>query len=224
MRVMTAFDATTSGGSLVDCNSNQTDSAGTDIISVFPVGSTVKCTTRIPTTITGEVICYDNQARMLVLRDTSGPKAMLRFVNLALVEEVDSLSEGSNEAVDYEGDSLPFDQAQVQERLRRAVARKKASLMQANVSLEGQQCFIALRKTLEDVKWDGDCISVLGCALVRPPYTTDSIERVGDPTNNAGSQAVDHIRKIVRFLSKNCAFAQGRASSDDAPADPTPSH
>lgn len=218
MKVMTAFDATTSGGSLVDCNSNQADSTVADSISVFPIGSVVKCTTRIPTTIVGQVICYDNQARMLVLRDTSGPKAVLRFVNLALVEQVDSLDERPSETVAYEGNSAPYEH--VQERLRRAVVRKKASLLQANVSLEGQRCFVALRKTLEDVKWDGDSISVLGRALVRPPYTTESIEHVGEPTNNAVIQAVDHVRKI---LSKQRVFAQTRTSSDDAPADPTPS-
>ncbi|VDD88589.1 unnamed protein product [Enterobius vermicularis] len=192
---MTALDATTSGGPVVDCNSSQGDSTVADSISVFPKGSIVKCTTRIPTVIGGQVICYDNQARMLVLRDTSGPKAMIRFVNLALVEQVDSVNEKPSETVAYEGSSVPFEQ--VQEKVRRAVARKKASLLQADVSLEGQQCFIALRKTLEDVKWDGDCISVLGCALVRPPYSTDSIEHVGEPTSNAVIQAVDHVRKIV---------------------------
>lgn len=67
MIIMTALDATTSGGPVVDCNSSQGDSTVADSISVFPKGSIVKCTTRIPTVIGGQVICYDNQARMLVL-------------------------------------------------------------------------------------------------------------------------------------------------------------
>lgn len=218
MRIMTAFDATTSGGSLVDCNSNQADPATTDSNSVFPIGSVVKCVTAIPTTIIGQVMCYDHQARMLVLKETTGSKPVLRFVNLALVREVKSLNDRPTEAVNYTRNSAPYEQ--VQERLRKAELRKKSSLLQANVSVEGQRCFILLRKTLEDVKWEGDCISVLGRALVRAPYTTESIEPIGEATNNACIQAVDHVRKI---LSKHRVSNQTRTSSDDAPADPTPS-
>ena len=54
---------------------------------------------------------------------------------------------------------------------------------------------------LDDVKWQGDCIAVLGRALVRAPYTTDSVEPLGEsPKDSAVIQAMDHVRKIVSFV------------------------
>lgn len=43
--------------------------------------------------------------------------------------------------------NLQISTKQVQERMNRAIARKKASVMQTNVSVEGQRAFIHLRKT-----------------------------------------------------------------------------
>ncbi len=74
---------------------------------VFPTGSRVECETALHTLVAGEVLCYDENTRLLVIReshvgivqkgfpslagDTSSGKPLMRFVNLALVTNVSAL-------------------------------------------------------------------------------------------------------------------------------------
>ncbi|KHN78543.1 Protein LSM12 -like protein A [Toxocara canis] len=217
---MTAFDAN-SQGSLAEgsARNNDADVATSDTNIVFPTGSVVECQTALATRITGQVVSYDHPTRLLLIKDTSsGSKPLLRLLNLALVEQVSCVRDRTPEYVPYSsGVATP---QQVLERVRRAEARKQASLLDADVSLEGQRIFLYLRKTLEDVKWQNENISVLDRVVVRPPYTADSVETTGDSTNAALLQAKEHVRKI---LAKYHSVHQPRSSTDDAPADPTPS-
>uniref|UniRef100_A0A915BY63 AD domain-containing protein n=1 Tax=Parascaris univalens TaxID=6257 RepID=A0A915BY63_PARUN len=216
---MTAFDATTTG-SLTEGDAHQNDAAASDTNVVFPTGSVIECQTALSTRITGQVLSYDHPTRLLLIKDTSsGTKPLLRLLNLALVKQVSCVRDRTPEYVPYS--SGVSTQQQVHERIRKAEARKQASLLQADVSIEGQRIFLYLRKTLDDVKWQDDSISVLDRVLVRPPYTSDSVESIGgDSTNAAVLQAKEHVRKI---LAKYHTVHQARSSNDDAPADPTPS-
>lgn len=187
--------------------------------NVFTTGTVVKCVTALSTTIVGQVLCYDHPTRLLVIKDTtSGLKPLLRFLNLALVKSVSSVPDNSGVSAPYAGGSAT--EQQVRERVRKAEERKRAAIMRSNVTLDGQRTFIHLRKTLDDVCWEGESISVLGRVLVKPPYTPDSVETIGDPSSNAAVQTKEHVRKLI---SKQHAVQQTRSSSDDAPADPTPS-
>ncbi|EFO27046.1 hypothetical protein LOAG_01444 [Loa loa] len=189
---------------------------------VFPVGSVLECRNVLNSTTVGQVICSDQPTRLLVLRDTSGPAGvpLVRIVNLALVAQVTCLKDkGSEQSLPWP--NLQISTKQVQERMNRAIARKKASIMQTNVSVEGQRAFIHLRKTLEHrVEWSGNNIKVLNRVLVQPPYTADSIEPIGDISDTAVASAKEHVRKI---LTKYRSTQQISTPSDDAPADPTPS-
>uniref|UniRef100_A0A1I8EA89 AD domain-containing protein n=1 Tax=Wuchereria bancrofti TaxID=6293 RepID=A0A1I8EA89_WUCBA len=190
---------------------------------VFPVGSVLECRNVLNSTTVGQVICSDQPTRLLVLRDTSGPGKvpLVRIVNLALVAQVTCLKDkGGEQSLPWP--NLQISTKQVQERMNRAIARKKASIMQTNVSLEGQRAFIHLRKTLEHrVEWSGNNIKVLNRVLIHPPYTADSIEPIGDVSDTAVALAREHVRKI---LTKYRSTQQTTTPSDDAPADPTPSH
>ncbi|VDK64185.1 unnamed protein product [Onchocerca ochengi] len=189
---------------------------------VFPVGSVLECRNVLNSTTVGQVICSDQPTRLLVLRDTSGPGGvpLVRIVNLALVAQVTCLKEkGAEQSLPWP--NLQISTKQVQDRMNRAIARKKASIMQTNVSIEGQRAFIHLRKTLEHrVEWSGNDIKVLNRVLVQPPYTADSIEVIGDISDTAVASAKEHVRKI---LTKYRNTQQISTHSDDAPADPTPS-
>ncbi|CAG9539744.1 unnamed protein product [Cercopithifilaria johnstoni] len=189
---------------------------------VFPVGSVLECRNVLNSTTVGQVICSDQPTRLLVLRDTSGPGGvpLVRIVNLALVAQVTCLKDkGSEQSSPWP--NLQISTKQVQERMSRAIARKKASVMQTHVSVEGQRAFIHLRKTLEHrVEWSGNNIKVLNRVLVQPPYTADSIEPIGDINDTAVASAKEHVRKI---LTKYRSTQQINTPSDDAPADPTPS-
>ncbi|KAL4002036.1 Anticodon-binding domain family protein [Acanthocheilonema viteae] len=189
---------------------------------VFPVGSVLECRNVLNSTTVGQVICSDQPTRLLVLRDTSEPGGvpLVRIINLALVAQVTCLKDkGGEQSLPWP--NLQISTKQVQERMNRAIARKKASIMQTNVSVEGQRVFIYLRKTLEHrVEWSGSNIKVLNRVLVQPPYTADSIEPIGDISDTAVASAKEHVRKI---LTKYHSTQQISTPSDDAPADPTPS-
>ncbi|EJW89034.1 hypothetical protein WUBG_00047 [Wuchereria bancrofti] len=160
---------------------------------VFPVGSVLECRNVLNSTTVG---------------DTSGPGKvpLVRIVNLALVAQVTCLKDkGGEQSLPWP--NLQISTKQVQERMNRAIARKKASIMQTNVSLEGQRAFIHLRKTLEHrVEWSGNNIKVLNRVLIHPPYTADSIEPIGDVSDTAVALAREHVRKIVSG-SLNYMFA-----------------
>lgn len=48
------------------------------------------------------------------------------------------------------------------------------------------------------MEWSGNDIKVLNRVLVHPPYTSDSIEPIGDISDMAVASAKEHVRKIVR--------------------------
>lgn len=52
------------------------------------------------------------------------------------------------------------------------------------------------------VEWSGCNIKVLNRVLVRPPYTADSIEHIGDISDAAIASAKEHVRKIVSSFEK----------------------
>ncbi|VDK51763.1 unnamed protein product [Anisakis simplex] len=218
---MTALDASSQQGSMAETNNVQRTDSDTAVTNdanvVFSAGSVVECQTALSTRITGQVLSYDQPTRLLLIKDTSsGPKPLLRLVNLALVGKVCYVRDRTPEYVPYSNGSAT--QQQVQERMRKAEARKLASILHTTVSLEGQRIFLHLRKTLDEVKWQDENILVLDRVLVRPPYTVESVGTIGDSSTN--THAKEHVCKI---LAKYHSADQSRCSSDDAPADPMPS-
>uniref|UniRef100_A0A914V8C6 AD domain-containing protein n=1 Tax=Plectus sambesii TaxID=2011161 RepID=A0A914V8C6_9BILA len=164
---------------------------------VFPLGAVVECQTMRRETVCGEVLCYDHATRLLVLRLNNGPKAEMRFLNLALVDHVAVVK---NPPPDHTP-LFPYSTAaQGQERLRIAEQKKCSSMPSVDVSTAGQHVFIAIRKTLEDILWDGENIVVLSRVAVRPPYTCDDVEPLPNLPSTIQPQAVStatHVKKII---------------------------
>ncbi|VDP39763.1 unnamed protein product [Heligmosomoides polygyrus] len=77
-----------------------------------------------------------------------------------------------------------------------AEKRRCVEAMEADVSIEGQRAFIQLRRTLDDVRWRGEDITVLNRVVIRPPYTPESAAALQE--GDAQSQsALMHVRKIL---------------------------
>jgi len=176
---------------------------------VFPLGAVVECQTMRRETISGEVLCYDHATRLLVLRLTGGPKPEMRFLNLALVDQVAVVK---NPPADHSA-LFPYSTAaQGQERLKRAELKKCSSMPTVTVSPAGQRVFIAIRKTLEDITWDGENIVVLSRVAVRPPYTCDDVEPLPNLPLTIQPQAIStasHVKKILdKHLRQSASTAQ----------------
>ncbi|KAL1117835.1 hypothetical protein AAG570_004150 [Ranatra chinensis] len=159
----------------------------------FTIGSVVACKTCYNKVIEGEVLAFDPQTKMLILKcpASSGRPAFndVFVVNLSLVSDVQVKKEGtpSNEPMQ----SLNL--ARLNTRLRNQVEHKKRliSALQAGVSPEGQKLFLTISKTINDVTWQGQNIFVFSQVTVTPPYKPENVK--GD----VHSKAYTHIRKIV---------------------------
>ncbi|WKX99702.1 hypothetical protein Q1695_014517 [Nippostrongylus brasiliensis] len=163
----------------------------------FPPGSTVHFKTALGATLQAQVVCFDPALKVLAVRDTSSGKPILRMFNIALISEIREIAAPAN------GDTLEtmfspssVNNQQVADRSAIAENRRCIEAMETDVSLEGQRAFIQLRRTLDDVRWKGEDISVLERVVVRPPYTPESAIAIQEGDSQSQS-ALTHVRKIL---------------------------
>ncbi|TRY92134.1 hypothetical protein DNTS_031450 [Danionella cerebrum] len=138
----------------------------------FNVGSRVSCLTCLGQQLHGEVVAFDYPSKMLTLKcASSSGKANLSdviLVNLAYVSEV----------------LVNRARAEKEDKLSQAYA------ISAGVSIEGQQLFQTIHKTIKECKWQEKNILVMEEVLISPPYQVDNCK------GKEGS-ALSHVRKIV---------------------------
>ncbi|XP_020709843.1 protein LSM12 homolog A-like [Athalia rosae] len=170
----------------------------------FSIGSTVACKTCYNKEIEGEVLAFDPQTKMLVLKSPSscGRASVndVHIVNLALVSDVQVKREVSPTGGDPP-QSLNLNRLNT--RVRNQVEAKKCIVksLQAGVSPEGQKLFIAIAKTIQQITWSGPNIVVLNDVTIAPPYKLDNVH------GNEQSKAYNHIRKVVEKHEKDTAIA-----------------
>lgn len=73
--------------------------------------------------------------------------------------------------------------------------------MAAGVSPEGQQLFLTITKTIEEVSWNGPNIVVMNQVTISPPYRPENCKGKND------SHALTHVRKIVEKHIKDQQMA-----------------
>uniref|UniRef100_A0A8C1X1H4 LSM12 homolog a n=1 Tax=Cyprinus carpio TaxID=7962 RepID=A0A8C1X1H4_CYPCA len=158
----------------------------------FSVGSHVSCITCLGQRLQGEVVAFDYPSKMLTLKcaPSSGKPNLsdVVLVNLAYVSDVDVITDRAETPPPLA--SLNFNKL-----VNRARAEKEEKLLQAyavsaGVSVEGQQLFQAIHKTIKDCKWQEKNIIVMDDVVISPPYQVDNCK------GKEGS-ALSHVRKIV---------------------------
>ncbi|XP_032685105.1 protein LSM12 homolog A-like [Odontomachus brunneus] len=171
----------------------------------FSIGSTVVCKTCHEQEIEGEVLAFDPQTKMLILKcpSTSGRPSLndVHVVNLSLVSNVQVIREVSA-TTNEPPQSLNLQRLNT--RVRNQIEEKKRLVMalQAGVSPEGQKLFIAISKTIQDITWNGANIVVFDNVTIRPPYKVDNVH------GNTESGAYRHVKKVVEKHIKDTAQAQ----------------
>ncbi|XP_047664273.1 protein LSM12 homolog A-like [Tachysurus fulvidraco] len=158
----------------------------------FSIGSHVACLTCLGQRLQGEVVAFDYQTKMLTLKcPSSSGKSHLNdviLVNLAYVSKVDTINERS-------GTPPPLASLNFSKLASRARAEKEDKFLQAyaisaGVSVDGQQLFQTIHKTIKDCKWQEKNIVVMDDVVITPPYRADNCR------GKEGS-ALGHVRKIV---------------------------
>ncbi|VEN46823.1 unnamed protein product [Callosobruchus maculatus] len=169
----------------------------------FSLGSVVWCRTCYNQEVEGEVLAFDPQTKILILKCTSSngdPKLNdVHFVNLSLVSELQVKKEVTN--VPETPQSLNLQRLNT--RVRNQVDEKKRMLqaISANVSSEGQSLFIAIAKTISEVRWSNSEIVVWNQeVIISPPYQLENIQ------GNSNSKEYIYIKKVVEKHMKDLAL------------------
>jgi len=202
----------------------------------FPVGATVQCVTCLGEKIEGEVVAFDRASKLLALkcyRQPAGSKKsrvqQLQLINVNLVQEANVVQEAP--PASSQAQVPNFNYPKINKRAFEEAARKRRSLCSDSVSPEGQKLFVTIRKTIEDVQWDGDNILVLSSVVISSPYKTENVEvRVNEDqhpqqhqrnivTRAQAQNTADHLKKIIdQFWSKQREdlFASSTGNSNES--------
>lgn len=177
----------------------------------FTVGSTVACTTCFHNNIEGEVLAFDPETKMLILKCHSNDSSKLSdvyIVNLSLCSDVQVKKESNT--ISEPKQSL--DLQRLSRRVRNAIEQKKilVSALQSGVSPDGQKLYMAISKTISNqVNWSGPNIVVFNDVTITPPYKLENV------TGSPESRQLAYVKKIVDKFIKDQA-AVGTAASTPA--------
>ncbi|XP_073428888.1 protein LSM12 [Dendrobates tinctorius] len=158
----------------------------------FSVGSQVSCRTCQETRLQGEVVAFDYQSKMLALKcpSTSGKPnhADILLLNLQYVSDVEVLNDRTQTPLPLA--SLNIGKLASRARLEKEEKMSQAYAISAGVSVDGQQLFQTIHKTIKDCKWQEKNIVVMEEVVISPPYQVENCK------GKEGS-ALSHVRKIV---------------------------
>ncbi|XP_067635660.1 LSM12 homolog A [Eurosta solidaginis] len=177
----------------------------------FTIGSSVLCTTCFNEEVEGEVLAFDHNTKMLILKCRSKNSEQLNDVyvlNLSLCSNVQVIKECNGNFVE---DPQKLNLEQIKIRLRKTVQHRQTYLKSRNadVSLEAQELYrtIAKQFKVNEVSWQGANIQIFNEVTVSPPYR---VENVISTSNN--KSLCNYIKKMIE------KFFEGGASQDNSSA------
>ncbi|XP_045103362.1 protein LSM12 homolog [Portunus trituberculatus] len=165
----------------------------------FNIGSTVTCKTCFNEDLQGEVLAFDPHVKLLTLKSPSsnGRSATydIHMVNLSYVSQVTVMREAAGSPLP----SLPsLNLSKLSNRAKKSIDEKQRLIeaMQSGVSPVGQKLFLHIRKTMEEVKWAGVSILVMGQVIISPPYQLENVkeQKEGKESN---SKTLPYVKKLV---------------------------
>ena len=175
-------------------------------LEFFNVGTVVSCKTCLNKEIEGEVLAFDANTRMLILKSepSSGRTNQnnVHMLNLGFVSDIQVRRESKEKPP--EPNSLNIQRLNARAREQIDKKKKLVAALRAGVPPEGQRLFAAINKTLDEVHWSGEDIVVMKNVRIVPPYNPDNVK--GDST------ASNHVRKIVSVF-KDSGFPVHLTSS-----------
>lgn len=177
----------------------------------FAPSSIVQCTTCLGETLRGEVEAFEPHKKLLILKSAHGSgKQLINVVNLGFVENITVIKEPSVQQLSLlqgqqsQPTSFNFNTTKIQRRKQDAIDKKRRCIAPVKINSVGQNVFMAIRKTIDDIRWEGDSILVMGQVAIPAPYKVDNVQTVVAKTavNTATTDidqqhAVTLIRKIV---------------------------
>uniref|UniRef100_A0A182NMW7 AD domain-containing protein n=1 Tax=Anopheles dirus TaxID=7168 RepID=A0A182NMW7_9DIPT len=180
----------------------------------FSIGSTVVCTTCYNANIEGEVLAFDQQTKMLILKCPSASKSAklndVYIVNLAMCSDV----QVKKEVCIVPEQPLSLNLQRLSTRARNQVEQKRLQLsaLSAGASPEGQNLFMAIARTINQVTWSGPNIVVFKDVTITPPYKVDNVNCSSD------QRQLSYVKKIVEKHENDQANTNQSTSAADIAA------
>ncbi|KAH8245366.1 protein LSM12 homolog A [Drosophila serrata] len=188
----------------------------------FSIGSTVVCTTCFNEEVEGEVLAFDHNTKMLILKCRSKSTEELSDIyamNLSLCSNVQVVKECNGNFDDPQKLNLE----QVKMRLRKTVERRQDYLKSKNadVSPEAQELYRAIAKQYgyNEVSWQGLNIQILNEVTISPPYRVDNVV---SSSNNETS--CNYIKRIIKqfFNTRPSPVPESGAAASTSSASVSP--
>lgn len=177
----------------------------------FTIGSTVLCTTCFNQEVEGEVLAFDHNTKMLILKTHSKTSEKLNDVfvlNLSLCSNVQVIKECNGNFVE-EPQKLNLEQLKI--RLRQTVQNRQTWIKSKNseVSPEAQELYRVLAKNFKnhDVTWQGVNIQIFNEVTVTPPYRSNNV--VGNTQNNV---LCNYIKRMIDQFFKTQVLQENNAA------------
>ncbi|XP_059047303.1 LSM12 homolog A [Achroia grisella] len=165
----------------------------TVVSDCFTIGSIVSTKTCYNEEIEGEVLAFDPQSKMLILKCASSsgnPKRNdVNIVNLSLVSDVQI----KKEVTGLPDAPQSLNLHRLNTRVRNSIENKKrlVTALSACLDPEGQRLFLAISRVIDDVVWVGQNIRVYNEVTIVPPYKVENV--IGD----LDSKPYNYIKKFV---------------------------
>ncbi|XP_005178251.1 LSM12 homolog A isoform X2 [Musca domestica] len=176
----------------------------------FSIGSTVNCTTCFNEEFEGEVLAFDHNTKMLILKCRSKNSEQLNDVhvlNLSLCSNVQVVKECNGNFVE---DPQKLNLEQVKIRLRKTVQHRQTYLKSKNadVSPEAQELYRVIAKQFKsnEVSWQGLNIQIFKEVTIKPPYRAENVI-----CTSSNKNLCNYIKKMIENFVINRA-AQENAS------------
>uniref|UniRef100_A0A0K8TRH7 Protein lsm12 log a-like isoform x2 n=1 Tax=Tabanus bromius TaxID=304241 RepID=A0A0K8TRH7_TABBR len=166
----------------------------------FSIGSTVACQTCFDETVEGEVLAFDHQTKMLILKCPSKNSEKLNdfyILNLQFCSDVQVKKEVS--AITETPQPLNINRLKTKVRNTVEQRQRWVSALAADVSPEGQKLYMAVSKTISHVAWSGQNIVILDEVTISPPYKVDNVT-TGNPEKTS---LLSYVKKMVEQFTKS---------------------
>ena len=189
----------------------------------FSIGSTVLCTTCFNEEVEGEVLAFDHNTKMLILKCRSKNSEKLSDVyvlNLSLCSNVQVIKEYNGNFVD---DPQKLNLEQLKIRLRKTVQHRQTYLKSKNsdVGPEAQELYRVIAKQFKfhEVSWQGPNIQIFNEVTICPPYRVENVI-----SNSNNKSLYNYIKKMIeqfintRLAQENSVLSIPSASTSSAPS------
>lgn len=173
----------------------------------FEPGQQIKCETRHDETFTGEVVAFDLQSNIIIIKSpsSSGTNANkdLHFIMVKNCADIQVIEESQG---DFTKDLPHIEMKYIQAKQQTAI-NERMRLVEAvgnGVSKDGISLFLSLSKKFDrasDLTWNDKVkIVVMNAVVIKPPYKESDCELTNPTSKN---DAITYVKNLVKKFWEN---------------------